>query len=133
MNEKLLYEQIKDVVNDPQKTNMVMSIFFPESRKYKFTKCTNGHFFKTEDINCRYCCETKSLSTNSRVFFSKFIDLLSEDDSEDVSTQDVVPDFKLDKKKEILDSLAYLKSKQSKTRKDRESIYTLETVLRNFS
>lgn len=133
MNEKLLYNQIKDVVNDPQKTNMVMSILFPESTEYQFTKCINGHFFKTEDINCGYCCETKSLLTNPRVLFSKFIDLLSEEDSEDVSTQDVVLDYKLDKRKEILDSLAYLKSKEFKTNKDRESIYTLETVLKNFS
>jgi hypothetical protein len=36
------------------------------------------------------------------------------------------------KKQEILDSLNYLKSKKVKTKQDKESIYTLEMVLRNM-
>lgn len=36
------------------------------------------------------------------------------------------------KKQEILDSLNYLKSKKTKTKKDKESIYTLEMVLKNM-
>ena len=35
-------------------------------------------------------------------------------------------------KKEIIDSLNYLKSKPNKTKQDRESIYTLEMVLKNM-
>jgi hypothetical protein len=36
------------------------------------------------------------------------------------------------KKDEILDSLNYLKSKKVKTKQDKESIYSLEMVLKNF-
>jgi hypothetical protein len=36
------------------------------------------------------------------------------------------------KKQEIVDSLNYLKSKPVKTKKDKESIYSLEMVLKNM-
>jgi hypothetical protein len=36
------------------------------------------------------------------------------------------------KKDELIESLQYLKSKSSKTKQDRESIYTLEIVLNNM-
>lgn len=36
------------------------------------------------------------------------------------------------KKQELIDSLEYLKSKKTKTKKDKESIYTLEMVLKNM-
>lgn len=36
------------------------------------------------------------------------------------------------KKQEVLDSLNYLKSKKVKTKQDKESIYTLEMILRNM-
>lgn len=38
----------------------------------------------------------------------------------------------VDKKQEVLDSLNYLKSKKVKTKQDKESIYTLEMILRNM-
>lgn len=37
------------------------------------------------------------------------------------------------KRDELLESLDYLKSKKTKTKKDRESIYTLEMILKNMS
>ena len=37
------------------------------------------------------------------------------------------------KRDEILESLSYLRSKPSPTKQDRESIYTLEMVLRNIA
>lgn len=36
------------------------------------------------------------------------------------------------KKQEIMDSLSYLRSKKIQTKKDKESIYTLEMVLKNM-
>jgi hypothetical protein len=36
------------------------------------------------------------------------------------------------KKDELLESLKYLKSKEVKTKQDKESIYTLEVVLKNM-
>ena len=38
-----------------------------------------------------------------------------------------------DKKVEIIDSLNYLKSKTNKTKQDKDSIYTLEMILKNLS
>ena len=37
------------------------------------------------------------------------------------------------KKDELLESLNYLKSKEFKTKQDKESIYTLEVILKNMS
>jgi hypothetical protein len=37
-----------------------------------------------------------------------------------------------DSKQELLDSLSYLKNKKLKTKQDKESIYTLEMVLKNM-
>lgn len=37
------------------------------------------------------------------------------------------------KKEEILQSLEYLKSKQTKTKQDKESIYTLEMILKSMN
>lgn len=37
------------------------------------------------------------------------------------------------KRDEILESLKYLKSKENKTKQDKESIYTLEMILKNMS
>jgi hypothetical protein len=36
------------------------------------------------------------------------------------------------KRDELVDSLNYLKSKEFKTKQDRESIYTLEVILKNM-
>ena len=36
------------------------------------------------------------------------------------------------KKEELVDNLTYLKSKKTKTKQDKESIYTLEMVLKNM-
>jgi hypothetical protein len=36
------------------------------------------------------------------------------------------------KKQELLDSLSYLKSKTVKSQQDKESIYTLEMILKNI-
>lgn len=37
------------------------------------------------------------------------------------------------KKDEIIDSLNYLRSKQTKTKQDKDSIYTLEMILKSMS
>jgi hypothetical protein len=38
----------------------------------------------------------------------------------------------MSKKEELVDNLTYLKSKKTKTKQDKESIYTLEMVLKNM-
>lgn len=105
MNETLTKLYIKSVTKDEHMTQKIMSFIFKDVSEYKFMKCHKGHFFKTSESFCPYCKEEKV---------------------------DVVQDYKLDKKSEILESLKYLKSKEHKTKKDLESIYTLEVVLKNF-
>lgn len=57
-------------------------------------------------------------------------DFLFEEDYED---DDIIVESKpKSKRDEIVDSLNYLKSKDVKTKQDRESIYTLEMVLKNM-
>jgi hypothetical protein len=50
-------------------------------------------------------------------------------DNNDIEFEVVRPKTKKD---EILDSLNYLKSKENKTKQDKESIYTLEMVLKSM-
>jgi hypothetical protein len=47
------------------------------------------------------------------------------------STESSTPKPK-SKKQEIIDSISYLKSKKNPTRKDKDSIYTLEMILKNM-
>lgn len=136
MDEKILYGQIEGIVNDPLKLNMIMSLLFPENVDYHFTKCSEGHFFKTNETNCNYCQEKKSSSNSCENLFDRFFTLLKESEEEEITelpVKDVFHEYKVDKKKEILDSLKYLKSKEFKTKQDKDSIYTLEMVLKNFS
>ena len=64
---------------------------------------------------------------------------LDDDEDDDLSwldegneSIDVVETKPKSKRDEIIDSLNYLKSKNVKTKQDRESIYTLEMVLKNM-
>ena len=57
-------------------------------------------------------------------------DFLFEEDYED---DDVIVESKpKTKRDEVIESLSYLKSKEFKTKQDRESIYTLEMVLKSM-
>ena len=57
-------------------------------------------------------------------------DFLFEEDYED---DDVIVESKpKTKRDEVIESLSYLKSKEFKTKQDRESIYTLEVVLKSM-
>jgi len=60
---------------------------------------------------------------------------LFDDEIEYVELVEVIPltEHKtMSKKDELISSLRYLKSKPNKTKQDRESIYTLEMVLKNM-
>ena len=54
-----------------------------------------------------------------------------DNDYEDYEDAQVITKPK-SKKDELVDSLNYLKSKEFKTKQDRESIYTLEVILKNM-
>lgn len=64
-------------------------------------------------------------------------DLDDDDDNDDDDDYDDYEDVQVitkpkSKKDELVDSLNYLKSKEFKTKQDRESIYTLEVILKNM-
>lgn len=133
--EKELFESIvKSVTKCDIKTNQVMDIVYSTPRMssqfsdymlcdknhlYKnsdkcpycepkiddFVRCDLGHFYGKEKSSCPYCVE-------------------------DNKTIIVKPEN--NKKKELIDSLNYLKNKCNKSKQDRESIYTLEVVLKNM-
>ena len=74
-----------------------------------FVKCNSGHFYGRDKSCCPYCLEDKEKS--------------------DVP---VITTTQNNKKKELMDSLNYLKNKCNKSKQDRDSIYTLEVVLKNM-
>jgi hypothetical protein len=60
-------------------------------------------------------------------------DLFDDDDNDYDDYEDVQVITKpKSKRDELVDSLNYLKSKEFKTKQDRESIYTLEVILKNM-
>jgi len=63
---------------------------------------------------------------------SEIIDLQNEIYKRDCLSRVGVVSNKKNNKSEIIESLAYLKSKKEKTKKDKENIYTLEMVLKNL-
>ena len=107
LKERFTKLYIRSITNNDEMTTRIMSYLYPESSKYKFIKCKNGHFYKINTLECPHCSKETVI--------------------------DVVGDYKSDKHKEIVESLNYLKSKPIKTKQDRESIHTLEIVLKNFS
>jgi len=73
---------------------------------------------------------TKSESKTNMVMDIVFPELKTERNS--IVHNEIKKEKISTKKQEILDSLNYLKSKKTKTKKDKESIYTLEMVLKNM-
>jgi hypothetical protein len=74
---------------------------------------------------------TKSITKTSVI-----IDIIYDDkktlDKNDNYKNDSNKSSSVEKKQDLLDSLSYLKSKKVKTKQDKESIYTLEMILRNM-
>ena len=74
---------------------------------------------------------TKSITKTSVI-----IDIIYDDkktlDKNDNYKNDSNKCSSVEKKQDLLDSLNYLKSKKVKTKQDKESIYTLEMILRNM-
>lgn len=83
-----------------------------ENKKVLVGKCTNGHFYKIDYGFCKYC---KPVNKTKEVFVNPVVDFKPKS-----------------KKDELLESLAYLKDKPNKSKQDKDSIYTLEMVLKNM-
>jgi hypothetical protein len=63
---------------------------------------------------------------------SQIVDLQNEIYKRDCLSRVDVSSNKKNNKSEIIQSLGYLKNKKEKTKQDKESIYTLEMVLKNM-
>jgi hypothetical protein len=111
INKTLLKLYIKSVTDSDLMTNKIMSFIFSDDEIYKIVKCDSGHFYKITESKCPYCVTLEDEVTNI----------------------DVVSEYKSSKVDEISSSLEYLKSKESKTKKDLENIYMLEMILKNYS
>ncbi len=102
---------VKRLTNCNDKTKQVMDIVFPIEKLYLnnlFKMCKDGHLYKKELNSCPYC---------TKVVFGTVKVEVTETKS---------------KKDEVIESLNYLKSKDVITKKDKESIYMLEMILKNL-
>jgi hypothetical protein len=99
-----------------------------------FKKCDNGHFYRKEEAGCYYCNPIFKIATlcSNGHLIRKGITECPECEEEKILKYETINSKPVDKKQEIMDSLCYLKSKDKKTNQDKESIYTLEMILRNM-
>lgn len=127
---------VKRLTNSDNKTKQVMDIVFGNTLILSgFKKCSENHFYKETLSCCPYCYvlvgQFKKCG-NNHLFQKKYDECPSCKKEKTVVTYETVNSKPVDKKQEIMDSLCYLKSKEKKTNQDKESIYTLEMILRNM-
>jgi len=94
-----------------------------------FTKDSDKSLEMVKEITSNQ--KRKSLKLPKSKIKEKIVDIYEGffEDKNDIEFEVVRPKTKKD---EILDSLNYLKSKEIKTKQDKESIYTLEMVLKSM-
>ncbi len=94
-----------------------------------FTKDSDKSLEMVKEITSN--SKRKSFKLPNSKFKEKVVDIYEGffEDKNDIEFEVVRPKTKRD---EILDSLKYLKSKENKTKQDRDSIYTLEMVLKSM-
>jgi hypothetical protein len=133
--EKDLFEMIvKSVTNCDVKTKQVMDIVYGQPKKASqfsdYILCDKNHLYKNSD-KCPYCAPKLEdfVKCGSGHFYGKNMSTCPYCPTNDVV---IVPTKQNNKKKEIEDSLDYLKNKCNKSKQDRESIYSLEMVLKNM-
>jgi hypothetical protein len=126
---------VKRLTNCNDKTKQVMDIVFGKQITINdFKKCENGHFYKKEEAGCYYCNPIFKITTvcpNGHLIRKGITDCPDCED-ERISKSEITKIKPTNKKQEIIDSLSYLKSKDVKTKKDVESIYMLEMILKNL-
>ena len=131
--EKDLFEIIvKSITKCDEKTKQVMDIVYsvPKINYTPLNRCSCGKRYSPNLSSCPYC-PTKIedfIRCDSGHFYSKNVASCPYCPNDIVIT----PTKQNNKKKEIEDSLGYLKNKCNKSKQDRESIYSLEMVLKNM-
>jgi hypothetical protein len=127
---------VKRLTNSDSKTKQVMDIVFgKEVTIDDFIKCSEGHFYDKKYVGCIYCEPyfNEFIKCYKNHWFDReFNECPSCKKEKPVVAYETINSKPVDKKQEIMDSLCYLKSKEKKTNQDKESIYTLEMILRNM-
>jgi pantothenate synthetase len=125
--EKDLFEQIvMSVCNSEEITKQVMDIVYVKPSR--FNKCEEGHTYSKNFTHCPHCypyvTEDMFFKCNNRHFYNKELDSCPY-----CEPSVVVSTTQSNKKQELIDSLDYLKKKEHKTEKDKESISIIQAIL----
>lgn len=128
--EKELFEHIvMSVCKSEDKTKQVMDIVYGTS---KYLKCSNNHFYIDTYISCPYCVSVNDKIVGSfkrcqnKHFYRKELSCCP-------FCKPVVESKPQSKKQELIESLDYLKKKEHKTDKDKESISVIQAILNGMS
>lgn len=124
--ERELFEHIvMSVCKSEDKTKQVMDIVYG---KLKYLKCDKGHYYVDTNECCPYCSgsEEKVVGSFKRCkeghFYKKHLHSCPYCKDENKCKPS-------SKKQELIESLEYLKNKEHKTDKDRESISVIQAIL----
>jgi hypothetical protein len=104
--------------------------FFDLKPEDENIEITNVITSKSEDNNYWLYDELKTADLDVSSWMKDLVDD-NDNDYDDYEDVQVITKPK-SKRDELVDSLNYLKSKEFKTKQDRESIYTLEVILKNM-
>ncbi len=124
--EKDLFEHIvMSVCKSESKTKQVMDIVYGAPQ---YLKCDNNHYYDNTNVSCPYCKPNYDREIGSfrncqnGHFYRKELNKCNH-------CEPVLEPKKISKKQELIDSLDYLKKKDHKTEKDRESISIIQAIL----
>lgn len=124
--ERDLFEHIvMSVCKSENKTKQVMEIVYGTPQ---YLKCDNNHYYVNTNLSCPYCKPNygKEIGSFRRCqnghFYRKELNKCN-------YCEPILEPKKISKKQELIDSLDYLKKKDHKTEKDRESISIIQAIL----
>jgi hypothetical protein len=124
--ERDLFEHIvMSVCKSESKTKQVIEIVYGTSQ---YLKCDNNHYYVNTNLSCPYCKPNygKEIGSFRRCqnghFYRKELNKCN-------YCEPILEPKKISKKQELIDSLDYLKKKDHKTEKDRESISIIQAIL----
>lgn len=128
--EKELFEHIvMSVCKSKDKTKQIMDIVYG---KLKYLKCDNNHYYVDTYVSCPHCIPVKDKIVGSfkrcvnKHFYRKELNNCP-------FCKPVVESKPQSKKQELIESLDYLKKKEHKTDKDKESISVIQAILNGMS
>lgn len=137
--ERELFEHIvMSVCKSESKTKQVMDIVYPKLpiNYPPFRQCDCGRLYDVKFICCPYCPNTADKLTGyfkkceNKHYYRKELNYCPYCEPILEPIIESVPEPKeISKKQELIDSLDYLKKKEHKTDKDKESISVIQAIL----